>query len=323
MAGVNLLYFLNIFGGFAFVFLAYAYKFFVIKFFSARRIFTKSNNTKNILNLTSTVLNIYFVIQFSFFYSFKCIEDLENLRFFRLFIFYIIILIFLRVLSYFSWKFINRGTDEEIILAIFIWFAISFVSFFFVTNLLLLLLGIELIAVIYYFFFLSVLNSKTITLIKYKNLLSNYLWVSFFTLICFFSALLLIVWYSGSLKFNQLVVINSSIPTFFWHLLLLAFLWKVGGPGFYFFKLELYQFLPLHFLVIFSLSSVLINCFLLSFFFISCWQVYAASSWVLLIYLLVLNTLVLGRGLKLMNFYQFLGLSAVNTWSFLLLMFLA
>lgn len=322
MAGVNLLYFLNISGGFTFIFLAYAYKFFVIKFFSARRIYTKENNTKNVLNLTSTVLNIYFVIQFGFFCSFKCVRGLDNINFFRLFILYVVLLIFLRILSYYSWKLINKNIEEEIILAIFLWFSVAIVSFFFISNLLLLLLGVELIAIIYYFFFLSVLNSQVINLIKYKNLLSNYLWISFFTLIFFFFSLLLIVWYCGSLKFNQIAAVNSAVPAICWHLLLIAFLWKIGGPGFYFFKLELYQFLPLHFLIIFSLLSVVVNCFVLAFFFLNCWQIYLSSSLAILVYLLILNIILLVRGLKLMNLYQFLGLSAINTWAFLLLMLL-
>lgn len=322
MAGVNLLYFLNVFPGFAFVFLAYSFKFFMIKYFSARRVYTGGGNTKNLLNLTSGLLNIYFWIQFGFFLSFKCMKGIDTLNFFRLFVFYLMVLIFLRILSYYSWKFIKRNIEEEIILGIFIWFSTAIVGFFFISNLLLLLFGIELVAVIYYFFFLSILNTKVITLVKFKNLLSNYLWVSFFTLVLFFSSLVIITSYCGSLKFNHMVVLAPIVPSIYWHVLLLAFLWKIGAPGFYFFKLELYQFIPLHFLIIFSLLSVVVNCFVLSFFFINCWQIYANTNWILLAYLLVLNFIILSRGLKLMNFYQFLGLSAVNTWGVLLLMFL-
>ena len=80
--------------------------------------------------------------------------------------------------------------------------------FYFILNLLTLILLLELIATIYFFFFLS--NGELIYqhILKLKNLIMNYLWLSFFTLIFFSLSLLFFIKKGGTLDFIELNILN-------------------------------------------------------------------------------------------------------------------
>ena len=60
-------------------------------------------------------------------------------------------------------------------------------------NLILLILIIELVGTIYLFFFLNTDSITTYSTIKLKNLISNYIWFSFITLIFFLFSILLLL----------------------------------------------------------------------------------------------------------------------------------
>jgi hypothetical protein len=104
--------------------------------------------------------------------------------------------------------------ELDTLLTISIWLLFSLSTFCFCSNFIILLFNIELIATVYFFFFLFYIKKDSITLIKFKNLLSNYLFVSFFTICGFSIALLLIVHYVGSVNFQELNATANSIPFF-------------------------------------------------------------------------------------------------------------
>jgi hypothetical protein len=320
MAGVQLIYSLHFSFGYFFVVVLYLTKFFSLKYYNTSKAPNMSRTFDTPLGYPHNLVKVYLYFQLLLLCSFKFCEDLSKMVFFRAYVFYFIFIVFIIfVVKLLNFLNITRH-ESDLILATLTWLLVAVSGFFFTYDLLLFLLNIEVIASIYYFFFLTYISSNTITLIKFKNLISNYLWVSFFTLICYFISMLLIIMFCGSLNFAEVCTTYSKVPSFVWQLLLISFLWKIGGPGFYFFKLELYQYLPTVSLIFFSLISVFVNCFLLYYFFSAMWVIYIYYNQFLLSYLVVSNIVILLRGLTSLNFYQFLGFSAINTWSVLLVL---
>jgi NADH:ubiquinone oxidoreductase subunit 2 (subunit N) len=100
--------------------------------------------------------------------------------------------------------------ELNLILVIMLFFFIGITSFYFVNNLLLLFLALELIGIVYYFFFLYTLSKNTLTVIKYKNLLSSYLWMSFFLLVFLAALIFYVVIAVGSLNFDELIMLCQT-----------------------------------------------------------------------------------------------------------------
>lgn len=237
---------------------------------------------------------------------------------------YLNIFIFALLLLFFNFFTSSKNSQLELdtLFTTSIWLFFATATFCFCTNFIILLFNIELIATIYFFFFLFYITNDTTTLIKFKNLLSNYLFVSFFTICGVTIALLLLVYYTGTTSFSELNMTSSSAPFLVWNILLLALLVKMGGPGVFFFKVEIYKVLPVYSLIFFSICSFLINSLILLFIFKTCVVFYTSNSFLILAGLLLGNLVVLMRGFQLVSFCQFLGLSAVNTWGLLMSFFL-
>ncbi len=240
----------------------------------------------------------------------------------KIWFFNIALFLFLIIILVYAGKKISKDVRElNLIFVIMIFFFITITSFFFVKNLLLWFLALELIGVIYYFFFLYTLSKNTLTIIKYKNLLSNYLWMSFFLLMFLAILIFFVISLVGSLQFDELMRLCQEIPVL-WHSIILVLLWKAGAPGFHFLKFELYQYMPVYTLIAFSALSLFVNFFVLQFLVSMIWSVLIIFRFYFLIYVLAINIFLLTRGLVLTSFYQFLGLSALNTTTLLFTFFL-
>lgn len=186
------------------------------------------------------------------------------------------------------------------------------------TNLLVFVLLVECIAALYYYFFLQQNPRGELSIIRYKNLLSLYLWLSFFTLFFFIVACLWFVAYCGSLSFYELRWFGElSGPV---SLLLIALFWKVGMPGFHFFKFEIYRYLPIREVVLFSSLSLLFNFLILLFFLYALLPLFT-GLYVYLFIVLSVNIILLVAGLEKLNLFVFLALSGINTWSIFALIF--
>jgi len=244
-----------------------------------------------------------------------CLPD--KIWFFNVELFLILIII----LVYMGGKITKDVRELNLIFVIMIFFFIAITSFFFANNLLMWFLALELIGVVYYFFFLYTLSRNTLTVIKYKNLLSNYLWMSFFLLVFLAALMFCVINTVGSLHFGELMRLCQNIPVL-WHLIILVLLWKTGAPGFHFLKFELYQYMPVYTLIAFSAISLFVNFFVLQFLASIVWYVLITFRFYFLIYVLIVNVVLLVRGLGLTSFYQFLGLSALNTTTLLFMFFL-
>lgn len=199
-------------------------------------------------------------------------------------------------------------------------FLVLLYIFFLSTNYINLLVALELIAVSYYYLFLESAKTAKINPITYKNLVNNYLWLSFFTLVLYCIGFIFLVYNVGLVDFTELSFYknNSSLH---WALtfLLISFLWKLGLSGFHFYKLELYKYFSTVNLFLFIIISFIINSFIM---YVFC---YWLSSWgftinfPLFILILVVNTLLLLYNSEKITLAYFLAVSSINTWIFLML----
>lgn len=300
--------------------------YYIWKFYCARG-HMKNNETTpahwdTLLTPNVNLVGFYIVWQLFFIFTAKTCRTYHSFVHMNLTLFLLIFFFVLITFLFFLKRSNKFRPEDELHLNGLMWINFMIVIFMLVTDFISFILVLELIAAGYLFFILVFLRQKELTLLKLKNMVSNYLWVSFFTLIIIFFAMLLVVRAGGSLQFSELYVVSKFGSFYAWQLLLVGLLWKIGSPGFYFFKLEIYQYLPTKSLIFFSIASAFVSCFLLHFIFINCWPVFVYQQTSLIIYLTVYNTLMLIRGLKNLTFYQFLALSAANTWSVLLLFYL-
>lgn len=322
MVGVTLDFLLNYGLFFVFLLTFYIWKFYTNKFSLNHKKIALNNTWDNLLGSNLRLLYFYMFWQTILIlfskghckqYSFMSI----NLTIFLL-VFFLLVLFYTLVINHLKYS----QTELEVHINGCIWLICCLIVFFIIDNFLSFLLILEIIATVYFFFILVFIKNNTLTLLKLKNLISNYLWVSFFTLIILYFSLLLVVKNVGTLTFVEIYFYSEKVPFYVWHLLLISLLWKIGGPGFYFFKVELYQYLPTNSLFIFSIVSSFTGCFLLHFLFINCWPIFIEQNYALITYITIYNIFILIKGLKTCTFYQFLALSSVNTWSILLLFYL-
>jgi len=188
------------------------------------------------------------------------------------------------------------------------------------TDFITLLLVVETITTVYYFFFLKHSLNTEITLSKYKNLISYYLWLSFFTLLFFTLNLFQWIYMYGTLNFKELqFFLTDSLSVNF---ILVAFFWKLGVPVFHFFKLELYKYLDFVPMLMFSILSLLINT-ILFLYLLNVLSVVLNYSLFIVFIVLVINILLLIQGLDKIFMFYFFAISGVNTWAFFLIIGLA
>jgi hypothetical protein len=118
---------------------------------------------------------MFFFFQMMFLFSLKAGYYVENFFFFRVFIFFFFFLsFFFFTIKYFVRNVLNWQELELLYSICLISFTVM-ENFFFVVDLMTFFLTLEIINIMFYIFFVTSLNSKLITLIKYKSLLSNYL----------------------------------------------------------------------------------------------------------------------------------------------------
>ncbi len=150
-------------------------------------------------------------------------------------------------------------------------------------------------------------------------MLSLYLWASFFVLFLFIVLVSLIVFYCGTLNFLELSYFFLKLPAAIWHLLFIIIGWKAGSAGFQFFKLELYQVLPMFSLFIFSFTTLFFNFLIFSYIINVFWPIFFYNKALYLTYVLVLNLFLIYKAQENLLFYYFLGYSAINTWTIIFL----
>lgn len=272
------------------------------------------NNFKSILDfnlLNFNLLNFNLLAHTVAYISFKVYTQMFTLsiNFFNVFLLVFLVYFFILI------KFSTLDTAKYfwIIINVYLLIYLYAVVLDFIT----LLLILETITTLYYFFFLQHSKSSNYSLIKYKNLISQYLWLSFFTLIFFMLNIFIFIFIFGTLNFNELISLNINKTYFFF--LIIAFFWKLGLPLFHFFKLELYQFLNFPSLVLFSTLTLVSNSFLFIYTIFLLNTIVSLSNFLIFL-IFMFNLIFLIQGLEKIQIFYFFALSSINTWVFFLLL---
>lgn len=246
------------------------------------------------------------------FYSIYFITIRSSIIYYNAFYNFYIIYFILTIVLFFFFKFLWKKNITKFAINyeyLYIMLLSLLIILNFSDNLIFILLILESIAAIYYFFFLKYTSYSLTSFIKYKNLLSLYLWLSFFTLMFFIVGLVFIVYTYGTLNIFELKATNFNSGN---NILLFSIFIKIGVPGFHFLKLEIYKFLNLTEVIFFSLITLLINTmFICNFFFLNNLLLQNTLSIICLV--LLFNILLLLQGMEGVNFNHFLALSSFTT----------
>lgn len=289
-----------------------------IEFFSSVLI---NNIFKNIKSLTITYTKknnfIFFktnsnslIINFLlFFFLTLKISDMN--------IFFSLILIFV-----FINKFINKFLKNYIYILNFN-LLIFLILFFFVNNFIIFYLFIELYAILFYFFFLNVnFNFKNLYLIKYKNSLMLYLFNNFLTSILYLFGLNFLISNYGTINFVELTFFSNTIINWQLYLLVISFLLKMSFPGYHFLKIELYKYLDVSIVILFSIITLYINYLFTIFFFNQNIIFFIINYYKYITLLLLVSIFFFIHKLKISNFQEFISFSGFATNNLIILNFI-
>lgn len=319
LAGNMLLGTLNFSLGFILFLYFYIVKLLLIKVYNLKREYNIKNNIIFVVNYLNINLTVFIIYQLILLLTIKIsvYNIFSNMLVVFLFFFF---LLFIWLYMNFIKKYNHSRSECEITFFVIMLLNLSVICLFFVNDFILFFLNLEILSIIFYLFFLTYTRNKDISLIRYKNLLSSYVWGTFFSTLLYFFSVLCLVRCCGSLLFVQVSFMYLHLPVYIWQIVLLSFLLKIGGPGFYFFKLEIYQWLSTLGVYNFSIFTIFLNCFFLVFFFSYNWYIYNTYNFYFVCYVLMFTIFLNIRGFYSMSFYQFWGLSSVNSWIFLILL---
>lgn len=288
--------------------------------FNTQKYIKLNKNKLSVFTNNSELLFFCIISHCLNYYSLKisCINFLNIINFFNVY-FYIILLSIFCCNIVFLQQNVNKQNNNYLFL---VTTSLILCVYYYTwcTNYILLLLTLETVTTLYYFFFLKNSSTASFSLIKYKNLISYYLWLSFFTLIFFTVNLLIFIYLFGTINFTELqfFYINQKIST----LMLIGFFWKLGMPSFHFFKLELYRYLDFFNLILFSIISLIINS-LLFIFLLYTLNIILTYNNILLIICCFLNIFLLIQSVDKIYFYYFFAISGINTWLFFLILLIS
>lgn len=279
-----------------------------IEIFTNITIYSIFKNTKNyFINYSKkkvSDLNIknifYFYLNFVIIYLFFLKIDYVNNFILSIIIFYIFVIKFLK--SYINYN-IHFLVFNIIFFLILFKFLNSFIIFF---------LFIELYSIIFYFFFITHNQSKTVNILQYKNMLLLYLFNNFFSTILYLLGMYYIIHYYGTLNFNELNYLSKNVH---WEIyfIILSFLIKLSLPGFHFLKIEIYKYLPIDTIIIYSVITLFLNYIFIITFFEQNIIYINLNEYKLFNLLIVLSAIIYIQKLKLNNFHEFIAYSGFST----------
>lgn len=274
-----------------------------IKFFSNK--ITKSNN------IVIFKQYIYIILIYLFISFLLTIKVSLNNTLFSLLIIYSIITQY--IYKYYN-NYINFLTFNTIIFLFY---------FFFVNNFIIFYLFIELYAILFYFFFLNVnYNSKQLYLIQYKNSILLYLFNNFLTSIIYLIGISYIIYLKGTLNFLELTFFNNVSIEWQIYLIILSFIIKLSLPGYHFLKIEIYKYLNLDVVIMFSIITLYINFMFTIFLFNQNIIFFTLNSYKFMNLLILMVFFFFIHKLKLNNFQEFISYSGFATNNLIILNFL-
>lgn len=296
---------------------------------------------------------IFIYIYVELFYSWVFVSIFKNIKFYNLnllkrvqyinfknfffrFFFYILILYFITLkLDYSDNNFIIillLFLFINIFLSKFIFTNMMFINFniiffiifiFFINSLVLFFIFIELYSIIFYFFFLNISkNEINISLLKFKNNLLLYLINNFFITILFLVGINSVIEVYGSVNFFELQCLNTNTTHWKLYLLLLSFIIKLTLPGFHYLKLEIYKYLNVDTIIIFSVITTFLNYIFILYILNLNFMFYTFISFKILNIMLLLSFFLFIQKLKINNFSEFIAYSGFATNNLVVLNYL-
>ena len=146
--------------------------------------------------------------------------------------------------------------------------------------------------------------------------------MSLLTLLFFCYTIVFLIQTTGTLNFYELQIFSLNISQLTIILFLISLFWKIGLPGFHFFKYEIYRYLPLLTIFYFSLFSIMVNIYILIFIVIKLPLLFISVKYLFLLFILLSNILLVLQGIDNLKLFQFLALSGLNTVTTIILFIL-
>lgn len=219
-------------------------------------------------------------------------------------------------------KFLLRYIDYNIL---FISYNIIFFIFLFIyiKTLIAFFLLMELYSIIFYFFFLNnVPKNSILTLLQYKNMLLLYLLNNFFISILCLIGINAVIELFGTTNFLELSLLNNGIYSWKIYFLIVGFLFKLALPGFHFLKLEVYKYLTIDIVILYSIITIFINYLVVMYLF-NYNFIFGVLNYYRYINILFIFTIFFFiQKIKLTNFNEFIAYSGFATNNLVLLNFL-
>ena len=134
----------------------------------------------------------------------------------------------------------------------------------YINNFILFFIVLEFYSIVFYFYLLNYQNNQELVLIKYKNNLLLYLFNNFLISTFFMLFMSQLIFQYGTVNFQELKLFLYHNDIFF-NLLLISICLKLSLPGVHYLKIEMYKYLSLEDVVIFSITTLFVNFLLINF----------------------------------------------------------
>lgn len=191
----------------------------------------------------------------------------------------------------------------------------------YVSNFIMLFMFLEFYAIIFYFYLLEYNKNESTNLIKYKNSLLLYLFNNFVISAFFIFATAHILYSYGTVHFVELSMFSIS-DSIFSISMLLSILLKLSLPGFHFLKIEMYKYLSLDNVIIFSVITLFVNFILINYLMHVNLISYIFNIYKILNVVIIISVFTIIQKLKTATFQEFVAYSGFATNNLVLLNFL-
>jgi len=204
----------------------------------------------------------------------------------------------------------------------FLVFNLLYMLFFFpyINSLIIFFLFIEMYALLFYFIFLNIMTKQnSLNALKLKNALLLYLFSNFLTSVFFLIGIFILIEIVGTISFKELSLIPTSTPSYYLVVLIIGLFLKLALPGLHFLKLEIYKYLDINSVFLFSVITLFINYYLVTYLFSFNIFFFLLVKVKLIPVLLCLNLFFLSQKLKSTNLNEVIAFSGFTTNNLILL----
>lgn len=192
--------------------------------------------------------------------------------------------------------------------------------FTYVNNFILFFIFLEFYSIIFYFYLLNQNNTSSTLLIKYKNNLLLYLFNNFLISVFFMFFISHVIYVYGTINFYELQIFSNLNNNYF-IFLILTIIVKLSLPGAHYLKIEMYKYIELESVILFSVTTLFINFLLINSLVSINIVVSVLNVYKLVILLLPLSIFIIIQKLKINSFNEFIAYSGFATNNLILLNF--